>query len=61
VRTLSVLGTQSFRIVAVYLAIFALSATALLGFVYCNTTFVLDRETDETIRAEVQKLVKGVK
>lgn len=57
-RTLSVLGTQSFRIVAVYLAIFALSATALLGFVYWNTTLVLDRETDETIRAEVTGLVE---
>jgi len=58
VRTLSVLGTQSFRIVAVYLAIFALSATALLGFVYWNTALVLDRETDETIRAEVTGLVE---
>lgn len=57
-RTLSVLRTQSFRIVAVYLAIFALSATALLGFVYWNTTIVLDRETDETIRAEVAGLLE---
>jgi len=58
VRTLSVLSTQSFRIVALYLAIFALSATALLGFVYWNTALVLDRETDETIRAEVTGLVE---
>jgi signal transduction histidine kinase len=58
VRTLSVVSTQSFRIVAVYLAIFACSATALLGFVYWNTTLVLDRETDETIRAEVTGLVE---
>ena len=57
-RTLSVLSTQSFRIVALYLAIFALSATALLGFVYWNTALVLDRETDETIRAEVTGLVE---
>ena len=57
-RTLSVVSTQSFRIVAVYLAIFACSATALLGFVYWNTTLVLDRETDETIRAEVTGLVE---
>jgi signal transduction histidine kinase len=58
VRTLSVLSTQSFRIVALYLAIFALSATALLSFVYWNTALVLDRETDETIRAEVTGLVE---
>ncbi len=57
-RTLSVLSTQSFRIVALYLAIFALSATALLSFVYWNTALVLDRETDETIRAEVTGLVE---
>jgi len=58
VRTLSVLSTQSFRIVALYLAIFALSASALLGFVYWNTAIVLDRETDGAIRAEVTGLVE---
>jgi signal transduction histidine kinase len=58
VRTLSVLSTQSFRIVALYLAIFTLSATALLGFVYWNTAIVLDRETDGAIRAEVTGLVE---
>jgi signal transduction histidine kinase len=58
VRTLSVLSTQSFRIVAVYLAVFALSATGLLGFVYWNTTIVLDRETDQTIRAEISGLLE---
>lgn len=57
-RTLSVLSTQSFRIVALYLAIFTLSATALLGFVYWNTAIVLDRETDGAIRAEVTGLVE---
>ena len=57
-RTLSVLSSQSFRIVALYLAIFALSATALLGFVYWNTALVLDRETDGAIRAEVTGLVE---
>lgn len=57
-RTLSVLSTQSFRIVVLYLAIFALSATALLGFVYWNTALVLDRETDGAIRAEVTGLVE---
>lgn len=57
-RTLSVLRTQFFRIVALYLAIFALSATALLGFVYWNTAIVLDRETDGAIQAEVTGLVE---
>ena len=57
-RTHRVLGTQAFRIVVVYLGIFALSAAALVGFLYWNTARVLDRETDDTIRAEVSGLVE---
>ena len=56
-RTHKILRTQAFRIVAIYLAIFALSAFALVGFVYWNTARVLDRETDATIQAEVTGLV----
>jgi signal transduction histidine kinase len=58
VRTPKILRTQAFRIVAIYLAIFALSAVALVGFVYTNTALVLDRETDETIEAEITGLVE---
>ena len=57
-RTPSVLRTQAFRIVAIYLAIFALSAVALVGFVYWNTALVLDSQNDETIDAEVTGLVE---
>lgn len=57
-RTPSVLRTQAFRIVAIYLAIFAASAFALALFVYWNTARVLENETDDTIRAEVQGLVE---
>lgn len=58
-RTLSVLlRTQAFRIVAIYLAIFAVSTAALVGFVYWNTAVALDRETDQTIGAEVTGLVE---
>ena len=56
-RTHKILRTQAFRIVVIYLAIFALSAFALVGFVYWNTARVLDRETDATIAAEVTGLV----
>ncbi len=55
---LPVLRTQAFRIVATYLAIFAVSAIALVGFVYWNTSIALDRETDETIEAEITGLVE---
>jgi signal transduction histidine kinase len=58
VRTPKLLRTQAFRIVAIYLAIFAVSALALVGFVYWNTALVLDRETDETIDAEITGLVE---
>jgi signal transduction histidine kinase len=57
-RTLRVLRTQAFRTVAVYLVIFAVSAVAVVGFLYWNTAVVLDNETDETIRAEVTGLVE---
>ncbi len=57
-RTLNVLRTQAFRIVLIYLAIFAISAAALVGFVYWNTARVLDQQTDETIGAEVTGLVE---
>lgn len=57
-RTHKILRTQAFRIVAIYLAIFALSAFALVAFVYWNTARVLDRETDATIQAEVTGLVE---
>jgi len=56
VRTPKILRTQAFRIVAIYLAIFALSAVALVGFVYWNTALVLDRETNGTIEAEITGL-----
>ena len=57
-RTPKILRTQAFRIVAIYLAIFAVSAIALVGFVYWNTALVLDRETDETIEAEITGLTE---
>ena len=57
-RTPSILRTQAFRIVFIYLAIFAVSAFALVGFVYWNTALALDRETDQIVEAEVTGLVE---
>ncbi len=59
-RTPSVLRTQAFRIVAIYLAIFLASAAALAAFVYWNTTLVLDNDTDDTITAEASGLAEQV-
>ena len=57
-RTLNILRTQAFRIVLIYLALFGVSAVGLAGFVYWNTTRVLDVQTDDTIEAEVTGLVE---
>ena len=50
------LQTSTFRLAALYLVLFALSVGALLAYVYWNTAVLLERQTDETIRAEVQGL-----
>lgn len=50
------LKTTSFRLSAVFLLIFALSVGGLLGYVYLNTSVLLESQTDDTIRAEVQAL-----
>ena len=48
--------TSTFRLVAVYLVFFALSVGAILAYVFWNTAGLIERQTDETIRAEVQGL-----
>ncbi|HEX4293636.1 MAG TPA: HAMP domain-containing sensor histidine kinase [Rhizomicrobium sp.] len=55
-RTLSILRTQAFRIVFVYVAVFALSVSALLAFTYWNTERALDAQTDQIIGAEIAGL-----
>lgn len=48
-----ILRTQAYRIVLVYVLLFAVSVTALLAFTYWNTRRALDAQTDETIEAEI--------
>lgn len=55
-RTLSILRSQAFRIVFVYVAVFALSVSALLAFTYWNTERALDAQTDQIISAEIAGL-----
>ena len=47
------LRTQAFRIVLVYVLLFAVSVTALLFFTYWNTRRTLDGQTDQIIEAEI--------
>jgi signal transduction histidine kinase len=56
VRALSLLRTQAFRIVLVYVAVFAVSVTAILAFTYWNTERALDAQTDQIIEAEITGL-----
>ncbi len=51
--SLKLLRTSTFRLAALYLILFALSVVALLAYVYWNTTVLLERQTDDTIRAEI--------
>jgi signal transduction histidine kinase len=52
----SLFQTQAFRIVLVYVLLFAFSVTALLFFTYWNTRRTLDDQTDQIIEAEITGL-----
>jgi signal transduction histidine kinase len=52
----SLLQTQAFRIVLIYVLLFAFSVTALLFFTYWNTRRTLDDQTDQIIEAEITGL-----
>ena len=54
--TFRLLRTQAFRIVLVYVLLFAFSVSALLFFTYWNTRRTLDDQTDQTIDAEITGL-----
>jgi signal transduction histidine kinase len=50
------LRTTTFRVALVYLGLFLLSVSAILGVVYGMTAGLLDRQTQETIEAELEGL-----
>ena len=52
----SLLKTSTFRLSALYLLFFFLSTLAVLGYIYYNTVGLLQRQNEETIRAEVTGL-----
>ena len=57
-RAPRVFRTLAFRIVLVYIAIFAVSAVGLVAFTYWNTKRALDFQTDQTIEAEISGLAE---
>jgi signal transduction histidine kinase len=56
VRLKRLLDTSTFRLALIYLVLFGVSALVLLGFLYLTTADVLERQTNETIQAEITGL-----
>jgi signal transduction histidine kinase len=56
VRAPRILRTLAFRIVALYLAIFAVSAAAIVGFTWWNTTRALNAQTDQVVDSDISSL-----
>jgi len=61
VRLTRLLETSTFRLALIYLALFGVSALALVGYLYWATAGALERQITETIRAEVEGLVEQYK
>ena len=55
---LNVLKTSTFRLVIIYLAVFALSVGAVLAYVYWNTALLIERQLTDTVRTEFQALTR---
>ena len=48
--------TATFRLALIYLALFGISVVALVAFLYVSSVRVIERQTDETIEAEITGL-----
>jgi signal transduction histidine kinase len=58
VRAPRIFRTLAFRIVAVYLAVFAISAAAIVGFTYWNTARALNAQTDQIVETDISGLAE---
>ena len=56
--SLKLLQTSTFRLAALYLAIFALSVGVILSYVYWNTALLIEQQIEETVRSEVRVLAE---
>ncbi len=57
-RAPRILRTLAFRIVALYLAIFAVSAAAIVGFTYWYTARALNAQTDQIVDSDISALAE---
>jgi signal transduction histidine kinase len=55
---LRLLRTNAFRLAALYMALFATSVSALLVFIYFSTANFVQRQTEETVGAEITGLAE---
>ncbi len=53
---LKIVRTWAFRVVVLYIGLFALSVLTLLGFIYVTTVGFIDRQINATITAEINGL-----
>ena len=51
-------NTSIFRIALLYLLLLGVTLLALLGFIYWSTVGLIERQTDETIEAEIRGLAE---
>lgn len=52
------MGSSTFRLALVYMALFGTSVLILLGFIYWSTAGTMTRQVDETIEAEIKGLAE---
>ena len=52
------LASSTFRLAALYLGLFSLSAALLFGFIYWSTAGFAERQTDEIIQTEIDALAE---
>lgn len=57
----NIFRTSTFRLVAIYLLVFAISAGAILAYVFWSTVGLMERQIQETIQAEVLGLADQYK
>ncbi len=57
-RLANVVRTSAFRLTLLYTALFSASAMALLAFIYWSTVAVIERQTLDTIEAEIRGLAE---
>ena len=57
-RAPRIFRTLAFRIVAVYLAVFALSAAAIVAFTYWSTARALNAQTDQIVGTDISGLAE---